>query len=93
MKEDYLYEQTGGSVIITAVTFDYHAVCDKYKLTQKGKIPSIRLVKRFCKNIINRNKGNCIVEEQSIGGRVQSRFQKVRDSLPIDQIKLPKAKS
>ena len=75
MKENYLYRQVHDRVIIEAVTFDYHAIGDKYKLTQKKKIPSIRLAKKFCKELIARRREFNLVISECFNGHVKTKFQ------------------
>ena len=74
MKENYLYEQSGDMVAISAVTFDYHCIADVgYKLTQKKKIPSIRLAKMFCKALIKKHSHHNLVASERKSGIINTR--------------------
>lgn len=68
MIDNYLYEQVNGLVAITSECFDYHCIGDACKLTQKKKIPSLRLVRRFCKSIVKQNKHVDIVQQRVLDG-------------------------
>ncbi len=71
MKENFIYKQIDDMATITAETFDCHYIKGAgYKLTQKKKIPSIRLAKRFCKNIIEIYSAFSIVTSKRLSGKI-----------------------